>query len=786
MTEVYSLSGDFSGNLNSNQLQEEIIAEGSITTTLLHIELIGDVVNIIFDSTASSAEKTTLNNLVSNHVPIAEDEIAELRIDDSGRVYQKSSGGKIYSFHDYNKEIIVDVNGRGHYTTIKEATNAHTTPGTIYKVMPGVYIEDNPLTIPQECFLAASGTSKQATIVAANPGNDIIHIGDWAKIDSFFLVGAYGPGSRAVYFNGTGLYGYSLVEECVIIDCDIGLEAIGSPGVLITNRTMVTTDPTTGRAPTRGIYSHNQGQITGWSLAVQGFQSPYLPVNQGLVCENAGSKLSVSTSNVYLANEATRVDDDGEIELNLLTERGNTTGLKVGSTGTASKVRANSLNILDSMASDLDIEATDADISLFSAEIDESKIVNNNKIKFASRGYVNKYNKKYQVLSGDIRVGGRSQRSTLSIGEGKYDDSTLVVFSNDNLEAGTWVDNSVAAVDIDPPVFDLFQSTNVGNCAYIGRDSPIIGFKVNVTTKTSSDVTKDDMIIEYWDGSNWVECASMNTMAESPYYCRDLAMVSYEEKQHIRIGLKYTGTPMIRKILNSSSNLYWVRLRVVNSLPSIPSVQYVHTHVNESKFNGNGFLEHFGNARPVRQLPLKLGGLMSVNSSLGNHNLYLSDRLGADLMENIFADDAVNRLGMNIFLPEDIDVSFPVKIKFAIVGTVAGSGDVELVCRWNTTNDGSTIYNDVGSAPSTSTGEKSYTTITTINAADTEFRGELYLDLSKINPCPELGNPELLMITLERDATSGNANDTYSGDVAFEQLTPFYISWRIGGYLESY
>jgi hypothetical protein len=786
MTETYSKSVDFNNQLNISQLQSEIIAETSITTTLLRIDILGDAVYIVFNSTINGAEKTLLNTLVNNHTPIIPDDLAELRTDQNGRVYRQSGIDKIYQFHNYTNEIIIDINGRGQYTTIKDAIDNNTSPGTIYRVMPGTYIENNPITIPAECLLSGHGTSKQATIVAANPNSDLIYINEWSKIDSFFLVGAHGTGSRAVYFDGTGIAGYALVEECIIIDCDIGLETVGYPGVMISNRTMVTVDPTKGRAPSAGVYCHSSGQFTGWSMAIQGYQTPYLPITEGIKCENIGSKLSMSTSNVYLATDGAVVDDDGELELNLLTARGNMNGLKVKNTNTNSKVRANSFNILDSIVSDLNIEANDADLSLFSAELNESKINNPNNIKLSSRAYFNENGKKYQVIAGDIRVGGRNQKSSLSIGEGKYDDSTTKVFTNDNLEIGTWIDNTSAAITLDPPNFNMFQTINVGNCMYIGRDSPLVGCKLNITTKTISDVTKDDLVWEYWNGTNWTQMCTMNTMANSPYYYRDLSVVSYQEKQHIRFNITCNGGNMTLKTLNGSE-LYWVRLRVVNILSSIPVSQYVHTHVSESKFNSEGFLEHFGNARPVKRLPWTLGDTEPANSSPNNQDLYISDKLGVELKENKFINNTVDRLGMNIFLPQDLDISFPIKIKFAIVGSTSTSGNVQLVCRWNTTNSGSSVYYSTASAPSSSIGENSVNTIINdINTANTEYRGELVVDLSRVNPCPEGTTPQLLTMTIERDATSNNTNDTYPGDIAFYQLTPFYVAWRSGGYLESF
>jgi hypothetical protein len=69
MTETYSKSVDFGGQLAAGQFHTEIEDEAGITTTLLRVDVNSDVVNVVFESTISAGEKTTLDTLVSNHTP---------------------------------------------------------------------------------------------------------------------------------------------------------------------------------------------------------------------------------------------------------------------------------------------------------------------------------------------------------------------------------------------------------------------------------------------------------------------------------------------------------------------------------------------------------------------------------------------------------------------------------------------------------------------------------------------------------------------------------------------
>ena len=69
MTETYSKSTDFGNQLAPGQLVDEIEADGTIVTNLLRIDVNADVVDIVFESTISGAEKTALDALVAAHVP---------------------------------------------------------------------------------------------------------------------------------------------------------------------------------------------------------------------------------------------------------------------------------------------------------------------------------------------------------------------------------------------------------------------------------------------------------------------------------------------------------------------------------------------------------------------------------------------------------------------------------------------------------------------------------------------------------------------------------------------
>ncbi len=66
-TYTKSLASDFGGNINLATLHTEIVNDGGIVPNLNGINMTDDVIDIIFDSSLSAGEQTTLDNIISSH-----------------------------------------------------------------------------------------------------------------------------------------------------------------------------------------------------------------------------------------------------------------------------------------------------------------------------------------------------------------------------------------------------------------------------------------------------------------------------------------------------------------------------------------------------------------------------------------------------------------------------------------------------------------------------------------------------------------------------------------------
>ena len=783
-TYTKSLVADFGNNLNSIQFHTEVAEDVNIVPNILRVDVTDDIIDIVFDAILSNAEQTVLNGLISAHIPVAPNIIPDLYISPNTDIIKFDKNETTYKLvGNQTNQIIISKQTQGDYTSIKDAITNNNIANTIFTVYPGTYNENNPITLPTGSSLIAVGTPGNTIITAQNTGSDIIILNPWCKIMGFVIQNASTTGSRGIYFDGSinGTGAYSSINECIIKNCDIGIETCNGPDTLLCFHSLV--HPTAGILTT-GIYVHTGGQFVGSNVRVTGIPDIPLYITNAYTCEGVGSKLSLTTASGNYCTTSLNLDNGGEFELTLYTANTCSIGLYVGNIGTTSKIRATTLNMVGSTIYDIDIQSTDAEISLCSCEIDANIINNPNNIIINAKFYSFIDNKKFQTITGDMRIGSLENPSTLMIGEGKYKNSTITVFSNDNLEVGTWVDNTVAATSSNGSTFNVFGGVGVGNCLYVGSTSNIYGIKVNITTSTISTQSKSDIVCEYWDGSTWTSLNSMQVFTASPYYHNMDSFVSSANKQHIRYNVT-SATSMPNKTLNSVSKK-WIRYRIINNITGLPQSEYVKLHTNSYKINSGGFTQYFGDSR--RCCALQFNTYPS-NSTVTNQEVYIGDNLSISKTYNKFDNDIISRIGMSGFLPVYIDTSFPIKLKLVYVLNSSTSGNIELVIKYAYTKAGSNIYHNSTDAPSEPTGVKTLTKVIPIavDKNDIEIREEISINIEDINPNSSVvGGKNILWISLSRNSTTGNSNDTYQGSLSIVQMNFVYIAWGSGGHILSY
>lgn len=674
--------------------------------------------------------------------------------------------------------IQVSAGGTGDYSSIATAITTVATPGTVFLVAPGTYVESNPISITTGCSVIALAGPENTSVVPTNSNATIFNIGLMARLQGFRVLNASGANGKGVVFNGTGTPGQlGALYECIIANCTKGVEVLnGAPNALNINRVQIATSGTTVDC---ALHVHDQGQIIGSSVVVAG--NPLKTITEGIRVEGAGSQATLVTTLVRYSDKAVILNDDGEYRMNHTLLENNDVNLCVESTGTECKLHAMGVIMRNSGTSEVDVQATDAELTFVSSVVDRKKINNPNKVRINSDFNTNDtvQEKIFRTMTGDIRVGTVEESSKLVCGHGKQYYESMVVYRNTNLEVGTFSDVTEEANSVTSSTFDLFAGTAAGNCCFIGANNMFTGLKVYVTTAITLSNSLTDIVSEYWNGSSWISFGTMCTESDAPFYSVGKQFVEVAESQHVRFGLT-SSAPFALKTINGSEK-YWIRFRVVNSLSGLPVLEQILLHTpGSTEIGSSGLIEHMGDSRTWAQLPWEVNVAKPANFSPGDQDVYVSSTLGVGRTENQMSSNVTDGTGMVFFVPEDMDCSFPVVLKLAYIGTSALVGDVRMVVRRAVTRAGDTVTTSASGSNSSETSQTLTWSFGLSESNQLKYQ-EISLDVQDLLPRPQSGNSDLLWIGLERDG--GNVADTYAGNLVIVQLTAWYVRWATGGHL---
>jgi len=685
------------------------------------------------------------------------------------------------------KEVKIAKSGEdADYSTISEALAAETATEIVFTIGPGTYVENNPLVLRNGVVLRSYGNPENTIITAQNPNSDLIVLGTKCSIRGLTLSGATGPGARGVYLDGTqsGGYGkFSMVGECMIKNCDIGMESdgknipAGAPDSLLAIFCLV---QTTSGVRAKGVYVHSKGQFISLSSQIIGVPSPSVPITNAIECTGSGSKVSMTTSSAWYCTNAIVLDDGAEGEFQLITIKYCNKAIVIGPTGTTTRISGDSIYMKNSITYDMDIQADNAILEMNSGLLHENLVNNPNAVKLNAKYHSVQYGKPYQGFIGDCHFGSVNEPAKIFMGEGRYDENNIIVLRNDNLEAGSWVNVSNEASSIEEPAFDLFSGVQAGNCVYIGRDTVVQGFKIHVTAAVPT--ANNSLVWEYWNGLDWVVFKVMQNSAECPYYTSDGSFISAVDKYHIRFGVT-TQTPAVAKNLNGFTKK-WMRLRIVSDISGVPVVESIKLHTNCTEINKDGYIEYFGNARVVCQLPFNFHSFCGTSVPTGNQDIFISDSLNLKVTNNKFSDSQITRIGFSAFLPNNADISFPLKLKLAFIGDSNTAGTIDWILKYSCTTAESAIYHNADDAPTdpAECGTVLKTTSLSSNSCNKDCRETIEIPIHGLIINPSSGNEHIIWVTLERDAIT----DTYPGSVSLVQTKLIYVTWNSGTHLLSF
>lgn len=796
-TFTYSLENYFGGswaNINQAQLKSEIDSNSGISKLCFDVGTLGDNIIIAFDNTLTAPEKTVLDGIIANHVPIPDPIPTVAYTEPGSKIVKHKVGSAILSYiGEQPNEFIIAKGSQTRYQTIKEAVAANFNMNAIYTVYPGDYQEDNPIDLPAGSVIRSRGTAENTRIIAKNPASNIVNLVGRCEIMGFELIGA--TSATGIYMDGSqsgGRGAYSAISECFITDCNIGIECDGknmlSPAVSDTLFCWRTLCRTKTQLCMKGVSIVGGGSIITNGAYVTGSpptaQTPTgLPFIYGMFCSSAKSKISLMSVTLAFNQTGLYVNDGGAVDSASVKLAYNSTAIKIGPDGTTSSLTGAGVNVALSSLYDLDVQATAADIFFISVGLEDTKIRNPHSIPINLQFNTKKFGRPGQSTIGDVSFGNTQEPTKVAIGEGLYLDSGVTVFGSNSLEDGPWIDYSYGASTLESSSFNMFNGTTVGNCLYIGSDRFIYGFKLHVLTPVQVLLPKTASAVEYWNGTEWKSFRAMRTRADYPYYTLTVSTICYAGKFHVRFGIT-DQTDMAKKTLNNV-NKYWVRMRLLEDIPNIPTAEYLKLHTSSMVINSDGYPEYFGMARPVRTLLSNLETFYTKMTESSHQTLGLAKNLQVPLGRNVYARGVFHSKGTRCYLPSMLDTGFPIKLMVAFTGSVDVPGVVEWKLRYGTTEEGDAVSWDPDNLPDEAPNQ-TVVTKTIAVTGQTDHRLFLEIDVSHVDMNPVDGKTYILWLSLVRDSRPENVNDTYTGDIALILFKASFVAWNNGSHLSGY
>jgi hypothetical protein len=315
----------------------------------------------------------------------------------------------------------------------------------------------------------------------------------------------------------------------------------------------------------------------------------------------------------------------------------------------------------------------------------------------------------------------------------------------------------------------LFGGTTAGKYILVGSDYIFGGVKVKIDTLGNAE--PDNIVGEYIQISpDWIPAPFMVSDAEYPYTQRANNIATCSScNEHWRFGFdpRIEGIVWQKATLNINGTDYtkfWGRFRITSDITAEPILEQIKMHSPRFEVNADGTTEYFGLSRPP--FTVNIEKTPNADKSPSNGNISLATDFTEASTDNEFRNNANDGFILKSTLPEGIDTSIPLQIIVDWFPTTAGVGDVELEIETLATN-GTFVYDG------TAVANPNLPVITSLNNQENENQTSLFLvDISSYLP----GN--ILYVSLFRDATTGNLDDTLSGNIKIADYKIIGYQWR--------
>ena len=556
-------------------------------------------------------------------------------------------------FGQYNNVIYVGNNGSDTtgdgtfykpYASVKFAMSVITDNSTdnryLIRTGPGVYLEDNPITIKP--FVMIEGVGKG--LVKIKPLNDdvMFNVTYFSRLQNLLIVGDGRTSQVGVYHGVAGAL--AILWDVIFIDIYTGLHLNANGLMVFYNAELFTSTHgiNTGiRVSAGGI------QVTSYSCTT----TPGAGVNTAIRIDGANQVTNISNIKFDTADLTTGVyiTNGGQAAVSSFVMNGVTTGFDVDN-GTLSLssgrvvgqlgARLNNGAVIETAGADfhectINAQLLDAASGIFMSggEASRDRIINVPGAGGSAAYFLDrKLGDEGLAVYAELAVG-RPDRGYESVfGEGDSYTIGMNIITTDNTctsttDGGNYIDVSANASEIDGTHFS-FQGTTANHCIYITSDVSngtdyvrFFGLKV-LQVVAAVEVTRKSFAFEYWDGAAWVEDTVMASEANNYYLYANEVFIRANSSEHIRFGRALSGTSS-KKTVNGKER-YWMRIRIKSNLTTAPTFEQVKLSSSRTELNTDGTCTMHGKSRFVEALSFQsntfgeTGGVTDSSITIGS------------------------------------------------------------------------------------------------------------------------------------------------------------------------
>jgi len=611
------------------------------------------------------------------------------------------------------ENILTVAESGGDFASIKDALDsiedASETNRYVVRVAPGVYNEDNPIQGKSYTSVVSSGGQNTVRVVASNADEHL-----FLCVNLFFLTGLslFGVSGTDKYAVVQDTVGEVLIQDCVITDCE--------NGILINNANALT------NILTCAIYTINPATTTtvcGICISAGNVILDFLKVVANskvttlIDCSGVTSILTLNNIIAFSPNVTTGILADDGCRISGYGSRmiGLYDGIVIQ--GSNTQVRLDVIQIFNAQNDGFRINntGTGIELALFATTIsgcerfnfnvlNQNSITSGNGFTEIDKSYIVPGAKFYAYLLdtteddeglnilGELHVGIPEKGTEAAIGGGDSYTRGMLVYTETDI--GEFTDISVSAKSASGSTF-TFTDVTEDSAIYVASSLSDITdvlehFGIKSKVNTSAVVGTGGIVAEYWNGSAWTELKVMEVESSGSFYPYANNIFEHTGGHHIRYNSDLAIDSWTKNDpMNLETDYYWVRFRINGDIDTAPIFEQFKLHTNRFEINADGWVEYFGNARPIGQLPLNFTVGRPFEGNMQTQKLYVSEDIGVGFTNNKFTA-TTDKSGIAGNLPYDLDTSSP--IKFLISGRPSTTETITWTIRWAWVKDGDTYY----------------------------------------------------------------------------------------------